>query len=460
MLPDMRQPGSPYLRHDRFGDFYLLNYFRRMSWRDRWKWRLCIVVLAFSLSWVLYLSIRGDEPAFASGPIATQHAQAEVQCRQCHERSFQPMKRLFLPAAHSVRDDACIACHQPQGGDSYHTSQSANTACASCHREHRGELVLARVKDAYCTQCHAQLALKDGTASNLRGVTSFVHDHPEFQALRSQKDPGGLRFNHAVHLSLLGVAGPDGGKRVLQCDACHQPTAGGCYMTLPKYASCAECHPLSITVAGQFKEPTLAAAVAAFSTQPAPHVEPNLIRQDLTTRFNAFALQHPAVLKTSGAIDPVVPLPGKPAPRNDAKPIEAWVAHQVEHAEKRLFIGAGGCRYCHEPTSDPSRALAEGALPTYAKTNLSTNWMPLAKFDHGVQEHRLTDCTACHPAQYSQKTADVLMPKIEQCRVCHQPKGSGRSDCAECHRYHHADQRRGTCPVAPGASTAATGGRP
>jgi hypothetical protein len=45
----------------------------------------------------------------------------------------------------------------------------------------------------------------------------------------------------------------------------------------------------------------------------------------------------------------------------------------------------------------------------------------------------------------SDATADILLPGIELCRNCHgsqQTRGSARSDCVECHAYHHDEGKQ------------------
>jgi predicted CXXCH cytochrome family protein len=51
-------------------------------------------------------------------------------------------------------------------------------------------------------------------------------------------------------------------------------------------------------------------------------------------------------------------------------------------------------------------------------------------------------CTECHAAAASTETKDVLLPKVETCRDCHQVRVGARSGCVECHRYHDKTQER------------------
>jgi predicted CXXCH cytochrome family protein len=452
MLPEMQQPGTPYLRPEKFVAWYALDYFQRPNWRQCWKWMCCVLAFDLSIAWLGYLLVCWDKPALAAGPVSTIHAREQVQCGQCHTGWFRPAARLLLPEARSVRDADCAGCHAEPAQKPYHTPHAEDRACATCHREHRGQMLLKQVKDAYCIECHADPRLAEGSPSQLPNVADFLKDHPEFAAVQNGTDACQLRFNHAVHLRSTGVLGPGGIVQQLGCSDCHQLAGDGKHMTMPKYESCRDCHPLSVAVLGDFKAEPLAAAVAAFNALPATHVEPALVRQELRQRYTAFVQANPSALNIPLHPTPKQPLPGKPPSSAKSLTATAWVQEQVQAAERRLLVGAGGCRYCHEPSKNFVADSVQGRLPSYAKTNLSQSWMPRAVFNHAVSGHKEQDCTACHPATYSTRTQDVLMPGIESCRVCHQPAGSGRFDCSECHRYHHADQRRGPYLTTP-AST-------
>jgi hypothetical protein len=49
-------------------------------------------------------------------------------------------------------------------------------------------------------------------------------------------------------------------------------------------------------------------------------------------------------------------------------------------------------------------------------------------------------CTECHAkAPESSLTSDVLMPRVGVCANCHNTQVGVRSDCVECHGYHHRE---------------------
>jgi hypothetical protein len=118
------------------------------------------------------------------------------------------------------------------------------------------------------------------------------------------------------------------------------------------------------------------------------------------------------------------------APAAAAAPT-SWAGTQFATIEPGLFKQR--CEYCHTLKRDGEQA---DVVPP----QIPARWLPHARFDHGA--HRPLGCTECHNAAVSTETRDVLLPKIETCRECHQPRGGARSGCVECHRYHDKTQER------------------
>jgi hypothetical protein len=409
-------------------------YFRESRWLRRtvrllsWGAAVAGAVLVALALWP------GRPTVFQAGPLSPAHRMFNDDCRRCHEEPFTVAGRLRPGEAglHSVPDTACVACHD---GPKHNEQQDHDPACAGCHREHRGAASLAaNVPDGDCTACHADLHRKDGEPARFQNVHSFAGDHPEFALWRSGQptDPGHLHFNHQVHLQEGGVRAPDGQTEKLDCASCHRPGPDRRDPRPIDYEQhCARCHPLSVQVQGDAADEATRRAADRFRATPAPHRAPAEVRAALRERFTEFVEQHPAALAGSSAGPAGRPIPGsRPAPAPPTGDRGAWVDYQLREAERILFDGPGGCLHCHERAGG-----APTELPRYQPTNLLSRWYPHSRFDH--DSHRMLVCTECHPATGSTTAADVLLPRIDTCRKCHTPQVGVRSDCVECHGYHH-----------------------
>jgi hypothetical protein len=129
------------------------------------------------------------------------------------------------------------------------------------------------------------------------------------------------------------------------------------------------------------------------------------------------------------------PLPGKHSPVPVREQWE-WANDQLQIAERVLFQGPGGCQFCHQvqPAKGP------GGLPQIAGAEITDRWLKKSFFSHARHRHREWKCERCHArAPVSDRTSDVLLPRMTSCQECHTPTIGARSDCAECHRYHNRD---------------------
>jgi hypothetical protein len=192
------------------------------------------------------------------------------------------------------------------------------------------------------------------------------------------------------------------------------------------YRQCSSCHPL---------------LVDARIAEPAPHKKPEIVVAFLTTQFQGYIAAHPEEL-AAPADSPRIPrvkVAVSPHTRDE------WVRQRVEETERLLWTKT--CAECH--SIDGAGVLP---LPEVRKTNLTTRWLRHGSFDHAA--HAATECVSCHVgANNSEKTSDVLIPGIDNCRVCHnsQKTNSSASDkCFECHQYHdwsREEPRHGARPV-------------
>jgi hypothetical protein len=177
-------------------------------------------------------------------------------------------------------------------------------------------------------------------------------------------------------------------------------------------------------------------------TETPPSDAPRGLRRGASAEAETPPPDTPRGLRRGGGADAETPAPD--APRGlrrgggaaaEAPPApKGWVAEKMAAIEPTLF-GKQGCGYCHTLEGDePSSVdVVPPAIPA--------RWLPHSRFDHAA--HRPLACTECHGgATASEKTTDVLLPKLDTCGECHKPRAGARAVCVECHRYHDKTQER------------------
>ena len=190
--------------------------------------------------------------------------------------------------------------------------------------------------------------------------------------------------------------------------------------------TCARCHPL-------FFDERIDQAV--------PHAKPEAVRAFVRQTLARYIQDHPDEIGKPDSAFRRVPLNFPRPPEPPARNAEEWVARRGVADERILWNKT--CAECHEFASSAQ----PDALPSYAETRITRQWMPRAAFDHGP--HLMVTCQSCHAAQGSSKTADVLMPNQATCASCHSASKGAESRCFECHRYHDWTKAR---PVTPAYS--------
>jgi len=426
------------------------------------------------------------------GPLSRQHAtftfahrakaEAAGNCSVCHQAArggastwfqaaFQarpgPWQIRALAAAGSSSltaiDRNCLECH---AGHSFHEPNvDSEHSCSDCHVEHQGPGPMRAPSDATCLSCHADAAVMQASlakASSLpaaafdyrpaqgrviyqtprppRGYTRIIHsfstDHPEFEiVLNHLKDPDTLRFNHQLHLGSTNVPAYWHGRK-LTCYDCHQADAAGVHFIKINYQhNCQPCHSLQFDA----RNPGLLI----------PHGDAGRVRAFLRSLTQQYA-DYAASGQGMGGPARVQAFAGEQMTRL------LLDYHSEEELERRVFFNNGqlgpvvapggtnqqgaavfpGCAYCHEVTS------SAGGAPGVTDPFLPDRWMIHGNFDHskhlvsatGVEGKIL--CSACHDAEHSRKTSDVLLPSKEVCVQCHSPKGGVPENCSTCHSYH------------------------
>jgi hypothetical protein len=385
-----------------------MQYFARSHPFRRWRLLLSVAAPAAALLWLAGLAAAGSRAPYASGPVAQAHAVFGQRCERCHATAVRAYRS-------HVADDGCLACHD---APAHKSNQAFTPSCASCHRDHRGDVRLASVDERSCEQCHASLKTTDGRQTVAASVGAFGDRHPEFAARRPGAiDRTALRFNHAVHMK-ADLRGP-GGLAPLACETCHAPagpegrTAGAGLMAKVSYARhCAPCHPL-------FFDPLI--------DRQAPHERTDVAHDAVVRSLSDFIAAHPDQIRRADPVRGRIPVNfPEPFPMTAGTAAE-WLAKRIDVVERLLWNKT--CAECHV-----LERTAQSPVPREVPTNIPSVWMPHARFDH--RPHRFTACATCHPARESRETADVLVPSIATCRQCHTRQNGAESRCFECHRYH------------------------
>jgi hypothetical protein len=455
-----------------------LNYFKRPTPLKRAKFWLSLLLPLLALVWIAERTLSKDSRVYSSGRMSEAHAVLEKACASCH---VQQAGAFSAKAA----DAACLACHD---GPIHHANQAKSLECSTCHGEHRGRVNIRAASDHTCAECHAVLKANGGSTRFASHIYSFEDGHPQFTALREgTSDPGTIKLNHAIHMKPI-RRGPNGPTVQLECGNCHRATVTDADLTYadPKYRAATvsykntdEVLPLhsetlrtlrSVTGRELMAPVKFANACAACHLltfdkrfdEGAPHDKPEVIHAFLVRTFREYIAAHPTEVRVQR--DPGRDLTGKPLPPaiRILTPAQ-WVTERTAEAEDLLWRKT--CKQCHTlmPFARGSQRKIEisvtlqgdapevssipAELPYVAPANITLQWMPHAKFDHGA--HTGFTCVSCHQkALTSTEASDVLLPGIATCQTCHAPgPDHAESRCFECHTYHDWSKRKEVKPT-------------
>jgi hypothetical protein len=418
----------------------------------RWSWAIALVVLLTMLLAPLLSPVmpRSAEPVSTQaasmaparsapsnfrpdrlwivGHMSNAHAAFGQDCALCHEKPFV-----------SVRNEACLSCHQTTGqhadAHAFPAVDLAKQSCENCHREHKGATQATSNAEADCAGCHANIK---GTAQNstLADVRDFGSAHPEFaptvisdastgMTKRVRMGAGvsilsqtNLRFTHGKHLIPEGIKNAEGKTEVLGCAECHKPQpGGGGRMTMPTFAeNCAGCHALKF----EPKHPEWRL----------PHGAPD----ELASRILGFYSQ--AVLSGESFSREVDPLFAKPGQEPMPAELPAAMARSQAAAAMASSVAKAACGTCHT-----FEMPAPGADPLAWKIRqvvVNPTFLPKARFTHA--KHDTMECAGCHADIRTAQLDQVVLPGIESCRNCHVGEapvtGKVASTCVSCHDFH------------------------
>lgn len=472
-----------------FTNRFELDYFRRARAMRRWKWSLSLAaMLICGLAMATLMAAPALHSVFQAAPVSHAHAAFGANCSACHDQPFGTLSRI-LPGSKvgTVSDGKCLTCHDAGRHAEHQLHNTAadgkkSSGCIECHKEHRGN-ELSKLSDVACTNCHASLKTKAGTASYHATIHHFADDHPAFGAWRKQPltDPAGgkFEFNHQRHLALITElkdvsieTRPQLMKEVTElakqsCAYCHQADADMKRMQPIRYdAHCAKCHPLNVQAMPVAHWPDDVAK--AFAQYPLPHPGvgegPAKIRATLLQRYLSLTDQ----VKPAAAPSTEPPILRSNTDPKEVQERERLATERTRQTEAQLFNRPGvGCSLCHKEINRVD-GLPEFAKPHQQRgrwydelgnwpvkrfqsgvyADAANRWHPHATFNHAM--HRTIACTHCHAAVASTKTEDVLIPARETCVQCHNKSAtSARSECLTCHSYHDRSQEQPVRTVTP-----------
>jgi hypothetical protein len=395
----------------------------------------------------------GDS-AWSAGPLSLAHHQLEGKCEACHVKPFE-----------SVRNETCQSCHnavhdhapanriagaraEPGAGGRFleiaaHTfGKEGAGSCVECHREHEGMTRMPPPAQQFCADCHG--SLKDRlTDTKLGNAGDFATLHPQFSAAvvtdparrtitrvsldANPRENSGLSFPHKLHLDPRGgvarmaatLAGEKGyGTQGMACADCHRPSEDGVrFKPIVMERDCEACHSLVYDTFGS-------------TFRKLRHGDVDQAIADLAVASNT--------------TQPIVTGRARPGAYGANQMYFARFSRPVGGGIAAGMLGKDGvCGECHTATITNGR-------PAVMPVTLPARYMANGWFDHSA--HKQTQCAECHAAPGSTTSADVLLPKVAECRECHvgeqaaglfKPKDKVPSGCAMCHAYHPT----GTAPL-------------
>lgn len=389
------------------------------------KTSISVAVMVLVLAGVVLASAMNRKTVFMPGGMSAKHASFANECIRCHTSTAQLVgMKTFSP---QVPDQTCRVCHKNLFHFGDH-SLAPPLNCISCHLVHKGSTILNNVTGGDCIRCHADLKAQNPSFDIHKNISDFGKTHPEFAVMVYNQETGKedrirlddadrlkdgtmIKLNHKLHLSpeLPGLtSGP------LQCTSCHQASERkGYLMPQVKFEkACAGCHSLGFD--------------SKYTDKMVPHGKPTS-ELDLYLRILYTSLWPTSEEAKAGV-------------KNPAQREAEWITEQVEKADEKLFGKKGSrkrglCQQCH---MNDTSVVAEGQddrFPRLAKTSIPERWFLNSGFSH--EAHTMAKCITCHEsAPNSEATSDVLLPKINSCRQCHDAGRTANPACLECHLFH------------------------
>jgi hypothetical protein len=407
---------------------------------------------------------------WSSGPLSRGHAFLEKNCNACHQQAFV-----------SVRDAACLACHQAglmrvatiasrvQAQGSPFTPVPAwdhatfdrllrakpgyseieyrigvalavifnhpQNRCASCHTEHvgaKGERThpdrpalpsSAQVKVS-CAECHNGMSqrLPD---TKLGDAASWAR-HPEFRPfITLRPGPNAQLARMTYTRALLDRTG------LIFSHQQHLAKEGGVSRMAErldpaigygKPLACANCHRARGDgfVPIEMKRDCSACHSLAYAPKSGRVLMlPHGKPSEVVAALEDFYAQGGPAARNRPDVFGVPPPTAKATPVAQGAPVSP--SQLVERGVRTAFSKGGACYGCHTILPPLNSA---SLLYRIAPVNLIQRYLPNGDFDHSIRQHKQDGqgrpiCTRCHKAESSQHSTEVLVPRVAECRACH-----------------------------------------
>ncbi|GAA0648694.1 cytochrome c3 family protein [Sphingomonas ursincola] len=450
---------------------------KRMS-----AWGFALLVLIACLAWPVYTWSSYKDLAYkekisrpagfhadtmwSSGKLSLAHKTLKNDCQSCHVDAFV-----------SVRDNACMTCHQKDAGPHAPMARQLDARgdptgfaaftrfvaasfnkpagrCVECHTEHEGAGAMEPTQQRFCAECHDGMDTRL-TDTKLGNAADFGKAHPQFQAAvlvrplvgddakaprkrisldKRPKENNGLKFPHDMHLSKTnGVA--QMGRRLsakygfgdaLECKDCHEPDKNNVgFVEVDMEKSCAMCHSLAFDKIGD-------------TYRTLRHGQPEQVKADLRAFYRSTPPARPINLGSLARQRPGV-VNSRRTAADYARAVN-FRGGRADQAIRQVFSRGGACYDCHVVVPPSGSGGLDFRIAPVAQTS---RYMEKGWFTHDA--HDKEECTSCHLAEKSSDASDLLLPGIKDCRTCHvgetgasliKVKKPVESTCAMCHDYH------------------------
>jgi hypothetical protein len=474
--------------------------------KRRASYALLLTVLLLCLAWPVYAFFHAQasdtitrlhpDRQWSSGPLSRGHAFLGQNCTACHQQAFV-----------SVRDSACLTCHQARlkpdasmalagrlraQGSPFAPASARDHAtldrllrakpgyseigyrigatlavifnhpqarCASCHIEHIGaksqrafsnrpSLPSSAQVKVSCAECHNGMSqrLRD---TKLGDAPSWAH-HPEFRPFVTATPGPNVQLARAAYTRpLFDRTG------LFFSHQQHLAEDGGVTRMAERLGpetgygrrlQCANCHRAQDEgfMPVEMKRDCSACHSLAYSPRSGGVLMlPHGKPGEVVAALETFYAQ--------GGPQSGMGVLGLPPSASRGTPVAQGMPQDpsqlVQRGVRAAFSKGGACYGCHTILPPLN---ASSLLYRIAPVNLIQRYLPSGDFDHSIRQHKQDAqgrpiCTQCHNAENSHYSTDLLVPQIAECRACHgRPKPFTVTPASSNCSECHAYHRPGT----------------